>query len=276
MTATFAAIQSVSAFADPAANRMRLDALVRTAAANGARVITAPEAFLTGYMREDGSETWRLPDRPAFHRMRTRDPRGYAETVPGPSTAHFSALAAELRIYLTVPLIEYVAATDRFHNTVVLFGPDGAPLLHYRKLHPWPYVEVGWATPGDRGLQVVDTPFGRLGLLICFDFTYEIANLRAAGADTVLFSTAWYDVPNSPWFSAQLPALALQHNINVVAANWSVAAPRTWHGYGQSRIVDCAGTILARASTDCGDEIVYAEVQGPGVGGQGSGTARAQ
>jgi predicted amidohydrolase len=255
---TFAAIQCVSTFANPQANRARLESLVRTAAAQGAKVIVAPEAVLSGYMREDGGETWRLPGWPAMHAMKGIDPHNYAESVPGPSTAHFAALAAELQIYLTVPLIEHVSDTDCFYNTVVLIGPDGRLLLHYRKLHPWPYVEIGWATSGDRGLQVVDTPYGRLGLLICFDCTFEIANIRAAGAGTLLYSIAWYDLPKSVWFASELPALARKHGINVVGANWSVTAPQNWYGYGQSRIIDRTGKILAQARSDIGDEIVYA------------------
>ena len=257
---TVAAIQCVSDFAKLDVNRTKLESLVREAAGSGAKIIVAPEAMLTGYMREDGALTWRRSGWPALHRMNGLDPRGIAETIPGISTARFAKLAAELRVYLTVPLIEHDPATDSFFNSVVLKDPEGQTLLHYRKLHPWPYAETGWATPGNRGLQVVDTPLGKLGLLICYDINFEAANIRAAGVDILLYSIAWYDEPGSTWFQTGLPHVAAENKYAIIAANWSVSKEQRWCGYGQSLIADRTGKVVARVQKNTGDEIVYAEL----------------
>jgi len=84
-----------------------------------------------------------------------------AEKVPGPSTRELGMWAKELGIYLTVPLLEIEKPTGKLFNSLVLMGPDGSLLLHYRKLNPWPWAERGWAAVGDRGHQVIETPLGR-------------------------------------------------------------------------------------------------------------------
>ena len=76
------------------------------------------------------------------------------------------------------------------------------------------------------------------------------------------YSIAWVDDEGSNWFEERLPEIARRSGMNVVAANWTVPrqpAPK-WHGYGQSRIIDSEGMILAKVEDDLADEIVYAEL----------------
>ena len=109
---------------------------------------------------------------PIEARFAGKDPKDFAEVVPGPSTRHCCALAKELDIYLTIPLLEadFKDGKDkpRYFNTVCLANPKGELVAHYRKLTPWPYPEKSWATAGDRGVQTYDTEYGRVGLGICF------------------------------------------------------------------------------------------------------------
>ncbi|MHC4503316.1 MAG: carbon-nitrogen hydrolase family protein, partial [Planctomycetota bacterium] len=135
--------------------------------------------------------------------------------------------------------------------------------LHYRKLNPWPFAERGWATAGDRGLVHVDTPYGRLALLICYDINYEPLNLRDLGVDTLLYPIAWVDRPKSSWFGSGLPRLARDADINIIGANWTVPGKPSWSGYGQSLIVSRSGAVLARARSDAAEEIVCAEIDVP-------------
>ena len=73
--------------------------------------------------------------------------------------------------------------TGKHFNALCLVGPEGDLLLHYRKRTPWPYAEKGWASPGDRGLQTIDTPYGRLAILICYDINFEPPNLKERGVE---------------------------------------------------------------------------------------------
>jgi predicted amidohydrolase len=133
-------------------------------------------------------------------------------------------------------------------------------LLHYRKLNPWLWAERGWATKGDHGLQYVDTPYGRLGLLICDDINFEPPRLKEAGVDLLLYSIAWVDEAKSPWFKVNLPRIARNSSFHIVGANWSVRKTPQWSGYGHSLVIDSTGRTLAKARSDVGEEIVYADL----------------
>ena len=257
-----AAIQAVSKMGDPAANRRHLEALVRKAADKGAKVIVLPECAIPGYMTKDIETTWRVGRRKTSYGLRGISPENIAETVPGVSTRAFAKLADELNVYLTVPILEFDPRTGRYINTLVLTGPDGKQLLHYRKLNPWPYAERSWASVGDLGHAVVDTPYGRMGLLICFDINFEPPALKKLQVDHLLYSIAWVDGMNSDWFPKQLPRIARQNRLNIIGSNWTVppGAKPDWYGYGYSRIINRRGTILAKAEDYRSEQIVYAEL----------------
>ena len=264
-TVLAAAIQCHSKFGDPPGNRKKLTRLVRRAASRGAKIVVLPEAAVTGYLSADLNRTWQVPKRPVSEGLTGVDPADAAEPVPGASTEIFSELAEQLGVYLTVPLVEVDRKTGSYYNTSVLFGPDGRMLIHYRKRDPWPWAERGWATPGDRGNPVVDTPFGRLGLLICYDIHGQARIMGRLKIDTLLYSVAWVDTKNSDWFAKALPGVAKANGFHIIAANWTVPkepAPK-WKGHGQSRIIDASGKLLAKVEGDLRDQIIYAELPMP-------------
>ncbi|MBM4043135.1 MAG: hypothetical protein FJ290_31990 [Planctomycetes bacterium] len=263
-TVKVAAVQAISEFGKPEANRLRLAAFVRAAAANGAKLVVLPETAVQGYLTHDIRTAWQADGMAVTQGLSGVSPAGVAETVPGPSTALFGALARELAIYVSVPILEFDPPTGRYYNTLCLVGPEGSVLLHYRKLNPWPHAERGWAAQGDRGRPVLDTPYGRLSLLICYDIHTEPAHLKRAGVDTLLYAIAWVDAPKSTWFRSDLPRIARENGLNIIGANWTVPRePGTWHGYGQSLIIERTGRVLARATRDVGEEIIYADLPLP-------------
>ncbi len=117
-----------------------------------------------------------------------------AETIPGPSTAHFSDLAKELNVVIVASLFEKRAA-GIYHNTAVVFDTDGSIAGKYRKMHipddPGFY-EKFYFTPGDLGFTPIETSIGKLGVLICWDQWYpEAARLMAlSGAEILIYPTA--------------------------------------------------------------------------------------
>jgi predicted amidohydrolase len=104
-----AAVQCSSNLGDVAGNTKKLTALVREAAAGGAKIVVLPETAITGYVSQDLQWNWHVAGRPIEKGFRGKDPLPFAETVPGPATEHFRKLAKELGIYLTIPLLEQVA-----------------------------------------------------------------------------------------------------------------------------------------------------------------------
>ena len=259
-TVRTAAIQFRSQFGRPAENRARLTRAVREAAGHGARIVVLPEAAISGYMTLDIRTGWLAAGHEPAKGVKGIPAATVAETVPGPSSVEFCRLAGELGIYLTIPVLEVERSSGKYFNTLCLAGPDGSLLLHYRKLNPWPYGERGWASAGDRGHAIAETPYGRLALLICYDINTEPERLKARDVDILLYSIAWVDRPKSPWFDVKLPRIARDNNMSIVGANWTIPEPCGWHGYGRSRIVDRTGRVLARAANDLAEEIVYADL----------------
>jgi predicted amidohydrolase len=261
-----AALQAASEFGDPNGNRRMLEQLIDRAAAVGAQVVVLPEAAVTGYLTYDIKKTWRVGERPLSEGLAGVDPKDAAETIPGPSTQFFARVARRWGIYLTVPLLETDRKTGRYYNSVVLLGPEGQTLLHYRKLNPWPWAEQGWATDGDLGRPVADTPFGRFGMLICYDIHKQAAEIAKLKIDTLLYSIAWVEDEGSDWFAKRLPEIAKKSGYHIVAANWTVPAggekPK-WFGYGQSEVVNASGKVLSKTRGDIGPDVVFAELPLP-------------
>ncbi len=255
-----AAVQFISRWARPDENRKNLEPLVREAAKNGAKIVVLPETAISSYMSHDIRLTWQVGNRAVSPGLQGVSPEKVAETVPGQSTRIFGALAKELGIYLTAPFIEFDPKQNKCFNTVVLLDPKGEIALHYRKLNPWPYAERGWATPGDRGQQFIDTPYGRLGLLICFDINYEPPKLKENHVDHLLYSIAWVDNAKSDWFTKRLPEIARKADVNIIGANWSVPDQPGWYGYGQTEIIRRNGEVAAKVKNDLGNEIIYADL----------------
>jgi len=268
-TVKVASIQCSSDLGDIAGNRKKLTALIEQAAKNGAKIIVLPEAAITGYLSQDLTTNWHLQGWPMEKGFIGKDPLPFAETIPGPSTDHFGALAKKLGIYLTVPLVEVEAGKDnkpaknpKFYNTVCLVGPTGEVVAHYRKLTPWPYPEKSWATPGDLGVATYQTEYGLVGLAICFDIHTILEKYQPHHIWALLYPIAWVDEEHpADWFWHRLPERIKPFGHYVIGANWSVDQRQTWRGYGFSTIYSPTGEILATARSLYGSEIIYADLK---------------
>ncbi|AMA58864.1 nitrilase-related carbon-nitrogen hydrolase [Bradyrhizobium sp. CCGE-LA001] len=154
---------SVAQFApadDVSQNLQKISMLAREASAEGAELVVFPELALTGLA----------------------DPSGAAQAVPGSATDSLGELAEDLDLYLVCGLAERDG--DLVYNSACLVTPDG-DISVYRKTH-LTTDERSWATPGD-GWTVVDTPIGRIGLLIGHDASFPEAGrvLALRGCDLV-------------------------------------------------------------------------------------------
>jgi len=243
---------------DPNENLAKAEWKVREAAATGAQVICLPELFRSQYFcREEKAELFAL-----------------AESIPGPSTEALGKLARELKVVIVGSLFERRAA-GLYHNTVAVLGPDGEITGLYRKMHipddPL-YFEKFYFTPGDLGFSSLATPFGKLGVLICWDQWYpEGARIAAlSGADLLVYPTAigWHPSEKAEYGPAQLDAWrtiqrshAIANGIYVAAVNRVGYEGPPGHGlefWGSSFIADPFGQVIAQGSCDQ-EEILHAE-----------------
>jgi len=243
-----AAVVQMASGPDRRANLERAAALVRQAAAAGARLVALPEMF-----------TWRgAPG----------DEAAQAEPIPGPTTDAMAALARECGVVLCAgSMLEAVAGTARLHNTACLFGPDGALLATYRKIHLFDVELPGRVAaresdvyaPGDR-VVVVDTPLGRVGLAICYDLRFPelFRRLVADGAEILLVPSAFTAPTGEAHWELLCRARAVENQCVLLAPNQTGPTQRGYAHWGHSVIVDPWGVVLARAGG--GEEVVVAEV----------------
>jgi formamidase len=155
-------------------------------------------------------------------------------------------------------------------NTTCLIGPDGI-LYKYRKVNPWIPFEVH-ASPHDLEgydeplFPVADTPIGRIGCAICYDWLFPeaIRQLAANGAEVLVRVSAYMDPWGTTepmnWWTLVNRCRALENLAYVVAANQGASLkhypPYSWPG--GSQVVDFDGRILAEASPGPGERIVVA------------------
>ena len=159
-----------------------------------------------------------------------------AETIPGPSTEEFGALAKELGIVLVLSLFEK-RAPGLYHNTAVVLEKDGTIAGKYRKMHipdDPAYYEKFYFTPGDLGFEPIETSVGKLGVLVCWDQWYpEAARLMAMkGAELLIYPTAigWESSDTEEEKKRQLGAwVTIQRGHAVANGLPVIAVNRTGH-----------------------------------------------
>jgi predicted amidohydrolase len=234
-----AAVQMQPTVLDFRANLARVLGLTHEAATRGARLVVFPEVALSGYV------------------ITPEEADGLAQPVPGPATEAVSQVCLQDDVHVVLGLLE--RDTDGLlFNTSVLLGPQGL-LSHYRKTH-LPLLGVDrYLASGDAFPLPVETPAGRIGLLICYDlrFPEPCRVLALLGAQLIALSTAW---PSAgilyPDYMAR--SRAAENRIYLIAAN-RCGEERGTRYLGRSVIVAPDGTILAEGTTDL-EQILYGEI----------------
>jgi predicted amidohydrolase len=189
-------------------NRDLIAALIRQAAAQGAKLVVASEMVVVGYPY--------IPNVPPEDmNFNTREEiLPYAETIPGTSSIYFSALAKELSIYIQFGMAE-IDAQSLLHNSAVAVGPDGSVLAVHRKVNLFKQ-ESNYFTPGVAA-TVYNTPAGRIGMMICADvYTSSLLNAYKGAVEVLSLSTSW-DTMNTGWGS--FTNAAKFDNAYIMAAN---------------------------------------------------------
>ena len=157
-------------------------------------------------------------------------------------------------------------------NTTCLIGPEGI-LYKYRKVNTWIPYEVHTSPHDIDGYDeplfpVADTPIGRIGCAICYDWLFPevLRQLAANRAEVLIRVSAYMDPWNATapmdWWTVINRARAIENTAFVVAANQAASLskypPYSWSG--GSQIVDFDGRLLADASPGPGERIVVAPI----------------
>jgi predicted amidohydrolase len=200
--------------------------------------------------------------------------RRLAVPVPNEHTDRIARKARELDVYVqTGTMLEADARWPGVvFNTTCLVGPQGI-LTKYRKVNPWIPYEVH-ASPHDLAgydeplFPVAETPIGRIGCAICYDWLFPeaIRQLAANGAEVLVRVSAYMDPWGATepmnWWTLVNRCRAIENMAYVVAVNQGASLrhypPYSWPG--GSQVVDFDGRLLAEASHGPGERIVVAPI----------------
>jgi predicted amidohydrolase len=250
MTIFIAAAVQMRSGTEVRRNAALLENAVRDAAANGATYVQTPE--MTGALMRD-KEALRA----------TLEPE---ERDPIAATA--ARLAGELGITLHVGSTAIARADGKVANRAFLFGPNGARIATYDKIHMFDvdldngesWRESATYEPGTEAI-VADLPFARLGFAVCYDLRFpQLFRAEAlAGAEVLTVPAAFTRQTGEAHWHALLRARAIENGAWVIAAAQGGLHEDGRETYGHSLVVDPWGRIVAELA---GDEpgILYAEI----------------
>jgi len=220
-----------------AANLQTFLSYMEQAASNGVDLVVFPEIAL------QQCPAWG----PASHTPTAPEMayvRQTAETIPGQNTSNIVVKAKELNLFVVFGMTEKDGA-GLLYNTSVVLGPDGVIGKH-RKRYLW-----GASYGGNEDLiwrpglvwDVVESPLGKLGLMICIEMAFnpgrELANQEAG---LLVTSSAWPADAANMWDSATKDNASQAKRWHVVSNQ--VGAVGYVNDYGHSRVVDPKGTVV--------------------------------
>ncbi|GJM95607.1 hypothetical protein PR202_ga12369 [Eleusine coracana subsp. coracana] len=208
------------------------------AAASGVKFLCFPEVF--SFIGSKDGESVKL-----------------AEPLDGPIMQRYCSLAKESGMWLSLGGFQEKGPDDSHqYNTHVIIDDSGTIRSSYRKIHLFDvdvpgnmvYKESRFTTAGDTVVSV-DSPFGRLGLTVCYDLRfpelYQILRFKHQ-TQVLLVPSAFTKVTGEAHWETLLRARAIETQCYVIAAAQAGKHNEKRESYGDSIIIDPWGTVIAR------------------------------
>lgn len=188
-----AVVQAAPILFDKESAFQKVISYAKEASRQGVKLLVFPEVFISGYPRGLSLGA----------RVGSRTPEGrgdwarYWESaidIPGADTERLGEIAREYGLYLMIGVVErdQEFSGSTLYNSIVYVGPEGELLGKHRKLMPTGAERLLWGQGDGSTLTVVDTPFGRIGGLICWENYMPLARtaMYAKGIDILITPTA--------------------------------------------------------------------------------------
>jgi nitrilase len=189
---TVACVQAEPVVLDRAATIDKLARLTAEAAAAGAQLVVFPETFVPAYPSSAWARAlagWADPRAKAAYALLARE----AVDVPGPDADRLGEIAREHGVWLVTGVNERdPERPGTLYNALLYHAPDGRLALHHRKLVPTNHERLIWGQGDGGGLRAIETGFGRIGGLICWENYMPLArfSLYESGVEIYIASTA--------------------------------------------------------------------------------------
>ena len=220
---------------------------VKEAAGNGANIICFAELAFTPF----------YPQKPVGENKIK-----LAETIPGPITDVFSKLAKEFGVVIILNL--YEKDGENFYDSSPVINIDGNIPGVTRMIHITDYAcfhEKGYYDPGNNGISVYETKFGKIGIAICYDRHYPeyMRALALKGAEVVFIPQAG-SVGEWPegLYEAELRVASFQNGYFTALCN-RVGEEEFLTFAGESFVCNPEGVVIAKAKGGK-DEILYSDI----------------
>ncbi len=265
---TVAAVQATPVFLDREATVEKVCGLIKEAGSSGAGLVVLPETFIPTYPDWIWRTTsWGEPFDSLFARLRDQ-----SVDVPGPVTEAIGKAARQAKTFVSVGVNERVENRGTLYNTQLEFAPDGTLVGRHRKLMPTGPERLVWGMGDGSDLHVVQTPFGNVGGLICWENFMPLARMAMYAKGVDIWTAATWD--NGDNWVATLRHIAREGRVYVIGVTtllrgsdipddtpgrelWGGA--EDWANDGYSAIVDPDGQLLAGPLVK-EEGILYAEV----------------
>jgi predicted amidohydrolase len=222
---TVACVQLAPVLGDAASSLARAEAGVRAAAERGAGIVVLPELASSGYVFEGPAEL-----------------ESAAEPLDGPFVSRLTELAAQLRIVIVSGFAERDASGDVFNSAVLVDA--GGIRATYRKAHLWNTEKTAGFVAGTTRPPVVDTAFGRIGLMVCYDLEFAewVRMVALDGAELLCAPVNW---PLYPRPEGERPGEIIRVQTDAAVNRMFIAvADRTGRERGQDWL---GGTVIVDA-----------------------------
>jgi nitrilase len=170
----------------------RLAGRTAEAAGAGAGLVVFPEAFVPAYPSSVWAKAlagWEDPRAKAAFALLARE----SVEVPGPAVDRIGEVAREHGVWIVTGVTELdPVRPGTLYNTLLYHDSEGRLALHHRKLVPTNHERLVWGQGDGRGLRALETGFGRLGGLICWENYMPLArfSLYESGVEIYVASTA--------------------------------------------------------------------------------------
>ncbi len=246
MATRIAAIQMVSG-PKVADNLIEAGRLIAQAAARGAQLVALPEYFgILGMKDTDKVDVREAPG-------------------AGPIQSFLSDTAKKHGVWIVGGSAPLVSADPRkVRNSSLVFDADGRQVARYDKIHLFGfqmgderYHEAGTIEPGDTPVTV-DTPFGRLGLSICYDLRFPELYRTMKDVDIILVPSAFTETTGRAHWETLLRARAIENLAYVLAPAQGGRHANGRETHGDSMIIDPWGVVLDRLPSGAG--VVLADI----------------
>ncbi len=266
-----AAVQAAPVFMDRDATIDKACGLIAEAAKNGAKIIVFPEAFVPTFP----DWVWVVPGgNGSLHAALYGELLDQSVTVPSAATEKLCRAAKANGVVVVIGVNERNADASggSIYNTLLYISDRGELLGRHRKLVPTSAERMVW-TPGDGSmLEVYDTPYGKIGGLICWENYMPLARYTMYAQGVQIYVAATWD--SSDTWIASLRHIAKEGRMVVVGCciamrrddipdsyEFKAMYPQNddyWVNVGNSAIVN--PQLILAGPVVCEEKIIYAEI----------------